>query len=107
MRYSVKEDDAAVVPLAVRSQVGFDPFDDRPAFRIRLVTGALGPIAHPGKQAQLFLGRRGAAFRGFLDRFVLCGLHLSVVRIVLFGFEDRLSQDAVGHGIRLWVGLCR
>ena len=46
-----EKDDAAVVPLAVRSQVGLDPFDNCPAFRIHLVTGALSPVAHPGKQA--------------------------------------------------------
>ena len=99
-----EEDDAAVVPLAVRSQVGLDPFDDRTAFRIRLVTGALGPIAQSGKQAQFFFSRRSAAFRGFLDRFVLCGLRLSVVRIILFRFEDRLAQDAVGHRIGFLLG---
>ena len=99
-----EEDDAAVVPLAVRSKVGFDPFDNRTAFRIRLVTGALRPIAQPGKQAQFFLSRRSAAFRGFLDRFVLRGLRLSVVRIILFRFEDRLPQDAVCHCIRFLCG---
>jgi hypothetical protein len=96
-----EEDDAAVVPLAVRPQVGPDPLDNRPAFRIRFVTGALSPIAHPGEHPQLFLGRRGTAFRGFLDGFGLRGLYLSVVRIVLFGFQDRLAQDALGHRIRL------
>jgi hypothetical protein len=46
-----EKDDAAVVPLAVRFQVGIDPFENRTAFRVHLVAGALCPIAHLGKQA--------------------------------------------------------
>ena len=38
-------------------------------------------------------------FAHHLDRFVLGFFDQRIVRILLFGFQDRLAQNAIVHGV--------
>ena len=107
VRYSVKRMTRRSFHWPFGFEVGFDPIDDRARFGVDLVAGALAPNRAFGRACAALLRSAARCASGFFDGLGLRGFDLPIVRIILFGFQDRLAQNAVGHGVGLLVALCR